>query len=44
MMSRYFNAQINDIFRIERYNLNSCKSIFYRTVIKDDLDIIFDKF
>jgi DNA-directed RNA polymerase subunit H (RpoH/RPB5) len=42
MMSRYFNAQINDVFRIKRYNLNSGISTYYRTVVNDP-DIYFLK-
>jgi len=41
MMCRYFNGKIDDIFRIERYNMNSGKSVFYRKVIEGTLDPIF---
>ena len=36
MMARYYGAKINDIFRIERPNINSGISIYYRIVIKRD--------
>ena len=39
MMARYFGAKINDIFRIERPNINSGISIYYRIVIQGNLDI-----
>lgn len=43
-MSRYLNASIGDIVRIKRYNLNSCTSIFYRTVVNDEIDLLLNKF
>ena len=39
MMVRYYGAKINDIFRIERPNINSGISIYYRIVIQGNLDI-----
>ena len=39
MMARYYGAKINDIFRIERPNINSGISIYYRIVIQGNLDI-----
>jgi DNA-directed RNA polymerase subunit H (RpoH/RPB5) len=44
IMSRYYNAKPDDIFRIERFNLNSCTSIYYRVIIKSPVDIIFNKY
>jgi DNA-directed RNA polymerase subunit H (RpoH/RPB5) len=41
IMCRYFNGQVNDIFRIKRYNLNCGISIAYRIVIQDNMDILF---
>jgi DNA-directed RNA polymerase subunit H (RpoH/RPB5) len=41
MMSRYFNAQIGDIFRIIRPSITSGKSIFYRRVVHGSWDKIF---
>jgi len=35
MMSRYYGAKVNDIFRIKRLNLNSGVSTYYRRVVKD---------
>jgi DNA-directed RNA polymerase I, II, and III subunit RPABC1 len=42
MMTRYFDAKINDIFRIIRPCLNSGKSIFYRRVHEGSLDLIYN--
>ena len=39
MMVRYYGAKINDIFRIERPNINSGISIYYRIVVQGNLDI-----
>jgi DNA-directed RNA polymerase subunit H (RpoH/RPB5) len=39
MMARYYGAKINDIFRIERPNINSGISIYYRVVINGSLEI-----
>jgi len=44
MMSRYYNVKPNDVFRIERFNINSCTSVYYRVVIKGGIDLIFDKY
>jgi DNA-directed RNA polymerase subunit H (RpoH/RPB5) len=41
MMSRYYNAQIGDIFRIIRPSVTSGNSIFYRRVHHGSLDILF---
>lgn len=41
IMCRYYGGKINDIFRIQRPNINSGHSIFYRVVIKGDHDILF---
>jgi len=41
MMSRYFNAQTNDIFRINRKNNTSGNGIDYRVVIPGRIDILF---
>lgn len=35
MMSRYYGAKVNDIFRIKRLNLNSGVSTYYRRVVND---------
>lgn len=37
MISRYYGAKVNDVFRIKRVNLNSGYSIIYRVVINDNL-------
>lgn len=37
MISRYYGAKVNDIFRIKRVNLNSGYSMVYRVVINDSL-------
>lgn len=39
MMARYYGAKINDVFRIERPNINSGISIYYRVVIPGNLEI-----
>ena len=41
MMSRYFNAKVNDIFRIERINITSGKGVDYRIVVQGKLDLLF---
>jgi DNA-directed RNA polymerase subunit H (RpoH/RPB5) len=41
MMSRYYGAKINDIFKIKRYNINSGISTAYRVVIKGSVDNLF---
>lgn len=38
-MSRYYGGKIGDIFRIERFNINSGISVYYRVVIQSNLDI-----
>jgi len=40
MMARYYNAKIDDVFRIIRPSLTSGKSIVYRIVIEGPLDNI----
>ena len=40
-MSRYYNAQVGDVFKIIRPSITSGKSIFYRRVIYGSLDLIF---
>lgn len=42
MMSRYYGAKVNDIFKIKRYNINSGISTAYRVVVKGSSDILFD--
>ena len=41
IMSRYYGAKPNDIFRIERLNTTSGKGIDYRVVIPGKYDLIF---
>ena len=41
MMSRYFNAKVNDVFRIERLNITSGKGVDYRVVVQGKLDLLF---
>lgn len=41
-MSRYYNAKVNDIFRIERNNIMSGTSIFYRIVVPGKIDLLYD--
>ena len=41
MMSRYYNAKTNDIFRIKRYNMTSGRGIDYRVVVPGKIDLIF---
>ena len=41
MMSRYFNAKVDDIFRIERLNITSGKGVDYRIVVQGKLDLLF---
>jgi DNA-directed RNA polymerase subunit H (RpoH/RPB5) len=41
MMSRYFGAKVDDVFRIKRYNINSGISTAYRVVVKGPSDIMF---
>ena len=41
MMSRYYNAKTNDIFRITRYNMTSGRGIDYRVVVPGKIDLIF---
>ncbi len=40
-MSRYYNAKVGDIFRIERINVTSGKGVDYRVVIPGKIDILF---
>jgi DNA-directed RNA polymerase I, II, and III subunit RPABC1 len=41
MMSRYYGANVNNIFKIKRYNINSGISTSYRAVINGSVDILF---
>ena len=41
MMSRYFDAKVDDIFRIERLNITSGKGVDYRVVVQGKLDLLF---
>ena len=41
MMSRYYNAKTNDIFRITRHNMTSGRGIDYRVVVPGKIDLIF---
>ena len=41
MMSRYFDAKVNDIFRITRSNVTSGHGIDYRVVIPGRIDLLF---
>ena len=40
-MSRYFDAKVDDIFRIERLNITSGKGVDYRVVVQGKLDLLF---
>jgi DNA-directed RNA polymerase subunit H (RpoH/RPB5) len=39
IMARYYNAKLNDIFRISRPNISSGYSIYYRLVVPGSLEI-----
>ncbi len=41
MMSRYFNAKPEEIFRINRKNSTSGNGIDYRVVVNGKLDLLF---
>ena len=41
MMSRYFDAKVDDVFRIERLNITSGKGVDYRVVVQGKLDLLF---
>ncbi len=41
MMSRYYGAKINDIFRIIRPSITAGRSILYRRVVNGSWDILF---
>jgi DNA-directed RNA polymerase subunit H (RpoH/RPB5) len=41
MMSRYYGANIGDVFRIIRPSFTAGKSIFYRRVVNGSWDILF---
>lgn len=41
MMSRYFNAKVGDVFRIERLNITSGHGVDYRVVVPGKIDMIF---
>ena len=40
-MSRYYNGKVGDIFRIIRPNINSGYSVYYRIVIKGNIEHLF---
>jgi DNA-directed RNA polymerase subunit H (RpoH/RPB5) len=40
-MSRYYNGKLGDIFRIIRPNINSGYSVYYRIVIKGNIEHLF---
>ena len=42
MMSRYYNAKINDVFRIIRPSPTAGMNIIYRRVVNSSWDILFD--
>jgi len=41
IMVRYYNAKVNDVFRIIRPNITSGKSIFYRVVVPGKVEQLF---
>jgi DNA-directed RNA polymerase subunit H (RpoH/RPB5) len=41
MMSRYYGAKVNDIFRIIRPSITAGKNILYRRVVNGSWDILF---
>lgn len=41
MMSRYFNAKVGDIFKIERLNVTSGHGVDYRVVVPGKVDMLF---
>ncbi len=41
MMSRYYNAKINDIFRIIRNNITSGYEVAHRTVVQGKIDLMY---
>lgn len=41
VMSRYYNAKIDDIFKIIRPNITTGNSIFYRAVVNGKIDNLF---
>lgn len=41
IMVRYYNATVNDVFRIIRPNITSGKSIFYRVVVQGKVEQLF---
>lgn len=41
LMSRYYNAKIGDVFKIERNSILSGKSIYYRVVVPGNINIFF---
>ena len=42
MMSRYFAAQVGDVFKIVRPSLTAGKNIFYRKVVSGNINQLFD--
>ena len=41
VMSRYYNAKLNDVFKIIRPNITTGHSIFYRVVVNGNIDNLF---
>lgn len=41
VMARYYNAKVNDIFKILRPNITSGYSVFYRVVVSGKIDNLF---
>ena len=41
VMARYYNAKVNDVFKIIRPNITTGHSIFYRVVINGKIDNLF---
>ena len=41
VMARYYNAKVNDIFKILRPNITSGYSVFYRVVVNGKIDNLF---
>ena len=41
MMSRYYNAKLGDVFRIERLNPTSGMGVDYRVVVQGKIDLLF---
>ena len=41
LVARYYNAKVNDIFKILRPNITSGYSVFYRVVVNGKIDNLF---